>query len=108
MVKREMNFSAMTNEELLASTKVAAADEHTALSFVMEHLAEVQARRAYLDAGCTSLFYYCLERLHYSENRFAPARDGGAAARAIPCDPADGPQWAAASERAANTRASAR
>src|SRR5215510_5077693 len=38
---------------------------------VVEHLVEIDRRRIYLDAACSSLSSYCMERLGYSEDEAA-------------------------------------
>ncbi|HYJ33314.1 MAG TPA: hypothetical protein VE326_08865 [Candidatus Binatia bacterium] len=55
-------------------------DEHLALAKLLSHLAEVDARRLYVPAGRPSMFAYCVEELHFSEDtaykRIRAARAG--------------------------------
>ena len=54
--------------ELLERTAELVRSERAVVADVVEHLAEVDRRRAYLDAACRSLSCYCIERLGYSED----------------------------------------
>jgi hypothetical protein len=54
--------------------------ERRCAAAVLEHLAAVEQRRLYADAGFGSLFRYCTGRLGYSEDAAAktdPCREGG-------------------------------
>ena len=62
-----MTCSDLTNEELLASLKQLVAHERDVVADVVEHLAEVDARKLYIPAACSSLTTYCIEVLGYSE-----------------------------------------
>lgn len=64
----------LTDQELLSSLKRLVSDERRAIADVLRHLAEVDDRKLYADAGYPSLFEYCTRELRYSE---------GAAARRI-------------------------
>ena len=70
-----------SDKELLARTVELVRVEREHLVEVIEHLAEVERRRAYLDAACRSLSCYCIERLGYSTDearkRVAVARLSG-------------------------------
>ena len=57
-----------SDKELLARTVELVRVEREHLVEVIEHLAEVERRRAYLDAACRSLSCYCIERLGYSSD----------------------------------------
>ena len=62
-----MNCSDLTNDELLASLKQLVMHERDVVADVVEHLAEVDARKLYIPAACSSLTTYCIEVLGYSE-----------------------------------------
>jgi hypothetical protein len=52
---------------LLARLKALLARDHQLCADLLAHLAEVDARKLYLDQACSSMFVYCVERLHMSE-----------------------------------------
>src|SRR3990172_5527182 len=66
---------------LLAHLRTLAARDHQLTADLVAHLAEVDARRLYLDEACSSMFTYCVERLHMSEptayKRIEAARAAG-------------------------------
>ncbi len=74
----------LSDQDLLAHMRAAAANERRATARLIALLAEVDARRLYLGEGCSSLFTYCTQVLHLSEhaayNRIETAR----AARRFP------------------------
>jgi hypothetical protein len=62
-----INISRLSNDELIANTKKAAANERHATAELVALLAEVEARELYLGLGFSSLFAYCTRVLHLSE-----------------------------------------
>ena len=58
----------LSDEDLLAEVKVAAARERKATAHVIALLSQLDARRLYLAEGCSSLFAYCTQVLHLSEH----------------------------------------
>jgi hypothetical protein len=58
----------LSDQELLAAVKVAAAREREATARMIALLAQLDARRLYLGEGCASLFAYCTQVLHLSEH----------------------------------------
>jgi len=78
------DFGQLSDQDLLARVRVAAADERRVTARLIALLAEVDSRRLYLGEGCSSLFTYCTQVLHLSEhaayNRIETAR----AARRFP------------------------
>ena len=50
----------------------------------MASLAELDARRLYRDAGCSSLFTYCTQRLHLSEHAAYRRIEAARVARRFP------------------------
>ena len=62
-------FFPVSDKELLERTAELVAIERACAADVVEHLAEIERRRAYLDAACRSLRCYCIERLRYSEDQ---------------------------------------
>lgn len=74
----------LSDDELLSGLRGLVAKSNRVTAEVLAHLGEVDARKLYLDAACSSLFTYCTEVLHFSEpgayNRIQAAR----AARVCP------------------------
>jgi hypothetical protein len=61
-------LSHLSDDELLAEVTVAAGREREATARLIALLAQLDARRLYLGAGCSSLFTYCTQVLHLSEH----------------------------------------
>src|SRR5258708_18938405 len=61
-------LSSLTNEQLLARVKTLAQGEREATASLLASLAELDASRAYLAEGYSSLFTYCTQALHLSED----------------------------------------
>ena len=61
------SISQLTDADLLSRVKSLVSRERTATAWLVAHLAEVDERRLYLGEGCSSLFTYCLQVLHFSE-----------------------------------------
>jgi 5-methylcytosine-specific restriction endonuclease McrA len=57
----------LSNADLLAELARLAASERAATAALVGLLAEADARRLHIAEGCSSLFTYCTERLHLSE-----------------------------------------
>ena len=74
----------MSNQELLAPTSQAAGNERRATAGLLALLAEVDARRLYLGEGCSSLFAYCTQVLHFSEHAAYHRIETARAARRLP------------------------
>src|SRR6266568_3038208 len=76
--------SHLSDDDLVAKVKLLAHGEREANATLIDHLAELDARRLYLSEGFSSLFNYCCEVLRLSEpaayNRIEVAR----VARAFP------------------------
>ncbi|HEY6559934.1 MAG TPA: hypothetical protein VI072_21770 [Polyangiaceae bacterium] len=63
-----MTPSSVSDSELLARIPELLTPERSAIADVIEHLAEVDRRRLYLEQACSSLHEFCIERLGYSED----------------------------------------
>ena len=59
-------LTSVSDHELRERLSVAVRTERSACANVIFHLAELDRRRLYLDDACSSLFAFCVERLHYS------------------------------------------
>jgi 5-methylcytosine-specific restriction endonuclease McrA len=62
-----LSYKQMSDHQLLTSSKVAVKKEKLLTAVVLEHLQEIERRRAYCELGIYSLFRYCVEVLGYSE-----------------------------------------
>lgn len=73
-----------SDRELLSQVELLARRERQATAALVAHLAVLEERRLYLAEGCSSMFTYCTQVLHFSEhaayNRIETAR----AARKFP------------------------
>ena len=58
---------ALSDRELLCQTSTLVRHERHLLGAVIDHLAEIEARRLYLQRGCSSLFDYAARELGYSD-----------------------------------------
>ena len=72
------SFSSLTDEQLLARVQTLAREERHATAALIAALGELDERRLYLGQGYSSLFAYCTQALHLSEdaayNRIRAAR----------------------------------
>ena len=76
------SLSQLANQELLDALDGLEATDRTNNAALLRHLAEVDARRLYVPAGCSTMFAYCVERRGYSEDvAFARIRVARAARR---------------------------
>jgi hypothetical protein len=62
-----MLVTALSDAELVGALKQLVARETVAITDVVEHLTEVDARKLHVPAGCSSLTAYCRQRLGYSD-----------------------------------------
>ena len=69
-----------TDQQLLTALERACGDERRSLTWVLRLIGEVDRRELYAELGYGSLYEYCTEALHYSENeaylRIGVARAG--------------------------------
>ena len=70
----------LNDRDLLRSLTTVVAQERGSTAVVLAHIAEVDGRRLYLPAGYPSMFEYCVNELHMSEDtacrRIRAARAG--------------------------------
>jgi hypothetical protein len=76
--------SSLSDEQLIAEVKARAASERQATAQLIASLAELDARRLYLGAGCASLFAYCTRVLHLSEHAAYGRIEAARAVRRFP------------------------
>ncbi len=74
----------LSNEALIAEIAAAAGRERHATARLVGLLAELDARRLYLEAGCASLFTYCTDVLHLSEHAAYGRIEAARASRRFP------------------------
>src|SRR3990170_4884859 len=68
-MKHELDaLTTLTNQQLLERVMTLATQERQATARLIAALAELDSRRLYLGQGCASLFNYCTEVLHLSED----------------------------------------
>jgi hypothetical protein len=70
--------------ELLAALRRLVADDHHLTADLVAHLGEVDSRRLYLQAACPSMFSYCVDILHFSEDQAFKRIRAARAARDFP------------------------
>jgi hypothetical protein len=58
----------LRDDDLVVRLRALARDERRATATLVAALAEFERRRLYLSQGCSSLFTYCTEVLHFSEH----------------------------------------
>ena len=69
---------------LLARLQTLLARDHQVTADLLAHLSEVDARKLYLEKACSSMFTYCVERLHMSEPTAYKRIEAARAARDFP------------------------
>jgi hypothetical protein len=74
----------LSDAQLLSEVGRLSAGERQATAHLIAALAEVDARRLYLDTGCSSLFTYCTQILHLSEHAAYGRIEAARAARRFP------------------------
>jgi hypothetical protein len=73
---------ALSNQQLLEQVAMLATREREATARLIAALAEMESRRLYLAEGFSSLFTYCTQALHLSEDAaYNRTRAAGAARR---------------------------
>ncbi len=63
----EQQLNDLSNRELFSTLNTLRSDENKAVADIVLYLAEVDRRGVYREAGFSSLFTFCTERLGYSE-----------------------------------------
>jgi len=78
------SIAALSDKELLGTVEHLAQAEQHATAHLVASLAELDRRRLYRDAGCSSLFTYCTQRLHLSEHAAYRRIEAARVARRFP------------------------
>lgn len=81
---REYTLTHLTDATLLRDLTTLVSGDRETTTLILAHIAEVDARRAYAGAGYPSLFAYCVEELHYSEDAAYKRIQAARAARLFP------------------------
>ncbi len=76
--------SSLTDRELLSRIPALVSRERSATAALVAHLAELEARRLHLGQGCSSMFAYCVQVLHFSECEAYARIEGARVARRFP------------------------
>jgi len=84
MTMSAASLTMLSAQALLAKMKTLACDERHATAHLSALLAELDARRLYLGAGCSSLFAYCTQVLHLSEHAAYGRIEAARASRRFP------------------------
>src|SRR5688572_28854731 len=79
-----ISISSMSDGELLQSIVRVAGDDRRLTANLLALIGECDARRLYLGEGCSSLFTYCTQVLHFSEHAAYHRIEGARAARQFP------------------------
>ena len=74
----------LSDRELIVETHRLAAGERHATAHIIAALMELDARRLYLAEGCSSLFTYCTQVLHFSEHAAYGRIEAARTARRFP------------------------
>src|SRR2546422_9655105 len=61
------SLAGLANAQLLARVRELVSRGNEVEADLLEHLGEVDARRLYLEEGCSSMFTYCQRVLHFAE-----------------------------------------
>ena len=77
-------FSLLSNEALFLSLQSVVAAHRSCTADLVAHLSEVDARRAHVGLGYSSLFAYCVERLGFSEDEACRRIDAARLSRRFP------------------------
>src|SRR5258705_12329181 len=81
---RAYSLSHLSDPELIRSLAKLLAQERTATAAVLAHIAEVDDRRLYVPAGYPSMYAYCVEELHLSEDAAYKRTTSARGARQLP------------------------
>ena len=64
---RDYSLSHVGDQILLRQLASLVARDRTTTAEILAHIAEVDARKLYLEEGCSSMFTYCQHILHFAE-----------------------------------------
>jgi hypothetical protein len=81
---RDHSLSHLSDTALLHDLKALIAQERITITDVLAHIAEVDARKLYAPAGYSSMFVYCVDALHLSEDAASKRIQAARAGRRFP------------------------
>lgn len=81
---RAYSLAHLSDAVLLRDLAALVAQDRTTTANLLAHIAEVDARRLYLPAGCPSMFAYCVDQLRLSEDAAYKRIQAARAARQFP------------------------
>src|SRR6188768_2861110 len=81
---KEVCFETMSDREVVERLKKLLREERRLTAEVLAHLGEVEARRLYLPAACSSMFVYCTRVLGMSEDQALKRIQAARAMRRFP------------------------
>jgi len=81
---RAETFLHIRDEDLLRKLDALVAQDHMTTAELLAVMAEVDARRLYAPAGFSSMFAFCVEQLHLSEDAAYKRIQAARAARRFP------------------------
>jgi hypothetical protein len=84
MTRTFLELSQLTNRALLARVDELVRRERRVQAALIANLSELDARRLYLDEGCSSFYVYCMEKLGYSESAAYRRMEASRAVRRYP------------------------
>lgn len=84
MNERILVHEELSDAQLLVEVNRLLAAEREATATLISALGEFDARRLYLDQGCSSMFTYCTQVLHLAEHAAYNRIEAGRAARRFP------------------------
>jgi hypothetical protein len=77
-------LSHLSNGTLLRDLQALVTRDRAITAALLAHLAEADARKLYLPAGCASMFAYCVQELRLSEDAAYKRIQAARAARQFP------------------------
>ena len=84
MDKSSLTYAQLSDGDLVTEVGRLVASERQSTTRVVSALAELDARRLYLEQGCSSMFTYCTQVLHLAEHAAYNRIEAARAARRFP------------------------
>jgi len=81
---RIKHVARLTDPELIGALALLVGDDRHVTAKLLVHMAEVDARKPYLEQACNSMHVYCVERLHMSDHEAFRRIHAARAARRYP------------------------
>ena len=81
---RDYSLSHVSDAVLVRDLSAIVSRERVTIAEVLAHIGEIDARKLYASAGYSSMFVYCVEKLHFSEDETGKRIHAARAARQYP------------------------